>query len=68
MRDSRPSLGIAKEHRFTELMSVREQTTPCFAFVLTVLSVNAKQLERPGFQPGPSRCESDHGHQSSAEL
>ena len=26
-----------------------------------LLSVNAKQLERPGFQPGPSRCESDHG-------
>ena len=25
-------------------------------------SVNAKQLEHPGFQPDPSRCESGHGH------
>lgn len=31
-------------------------------------SVNAKQLERPALQAGPSRCESDHGHQSNAEL
>ena len=28
------------------------------------LSVNAKQLEQPGFQPDPSRCESGHGCQS----
>ncbi len=31
-------------------------------------SVNAKQLERPALQAGPSRCESDHGYQGSAEL
>jgi hypothetical protein len=66
MRDSRPSLGIAKEHRFAELMSAREQTTPCFALHLKLLSVNAKQLEQPVFQAGPSRCESDHGCQLSA--
>ena len=24
-------------------------------------SVNAKQLDQPGFQPDPSRCESGHG-------
>jgi hypothetical protein len=61
MRGSRPSLGIAKEHRSTELMSACEQTTPCFAFHLKLLSVNAKQLEQPVFQAGPNRCESDHG-------
>jgi len=32
------------------------------------LSVNAKQLAQPGFQPDPNRCKSDHGHQSSAEF
>ena len=31
-------------------------------------SVNAKQLERPALQAGPSRCESDHGcHDSHRE-
>ena len=34
-----------------------------FVSVATIsLSVNAKQLERPALQAGPSRCESDHGH------
>src|SRR5262249_26081707 len=31
-------------------------------------SVNAKQLEQPVFQAGPNRCESDDGHQASAEF
>ena len=30
--------------------------------------MNAKQLERPALQAGPSRCESDHGRQNSAEF
>ena len=29
---------------------------------ISISSVNAKQLERPALQAGPSRCESDHGH------
>ena len=40
-------------------------------FILTSAfkwSVNAKQLEQPVFQAGPSRCESGHGRQGSAEF
>jgi len=31
-------------------------------------SVNAKQLEQPALQAGPSRCESGHGRQFALKV
>jgi hypothetical protein len=46
-------------------MECWETSTPKLQYSITPFlpSVNAKQLERPVFQAGPSRCESGHGHQ-----
>ena len=49
----------------TELTPAREQRLRVLILCgKYFLSVNAKQLERPVFQAGPNRCESDHGCQS----
>ena len=46
-------------------MECWETSAPKLHYSITpfLLSVNAKQLERPALQAGPSRCESDHGCQ-----
>jgi hypothetical protein len=40
----------------------RPQLPARAALPRNVMSVNAKPLEQPVFQAGPSRCESGHGH------
>ena len=51
--------GIGLELRFAreQLLGLFPPVLPCSQFT----SVNAKQIERPVFQAGPSRCESGHG-------
>ena len=51
-------------------MECWETSTPKLQYSITPFlpSVNAKQLEQPGFQPGPSRCESGHGCQFVAQC
>ena len=51
---------LRNQHSKTSFFPVTRHPT-----LVTLLSVNAKPLEQPVFQAGPSRCESGHGRQFS---